>query len=85
MKTSMHFLQRQNQRGVSMAMVDYVIEHGTPERDRVIMGKKDALRKLEMLQEEQRLLKKILDKGGVVVVADGETLITTYNFQHRAH
>ena len=68
-----------------MAMVDYVIEHGTPERDRVIMGKKDALRKLEMLQEEQRLLKKILDKGGVVVVADGETLITTYNFQHRAH
>lgn len=72
-----------SQRGISRDMVEYVLAYGTPERDKVIMGRKEALQKLEALQEEQRLLKKILDKGGVVVVAEGDAIITTYNCQGR--
>lgn len=66
-------------------MVEYVLTNGTPEQDKVIIGRKEALRMHEILQEEQRLLKKILDKGGVVVVSFGNVVITTYNCQGRAH
>jgi hypothetical protein len=66
-------------------MVKYVLSNGTPEKDRIYMGRKEAIQKLEALKEEQRLLKKILDKGGVVVVASGDTVITTYNCQGRAN
>jgi hypothetical protein len=85
MDSTMHAQQRMSQRGITKAMVDYVLEHGTPERDRVILGRKDALSLLESLQDQQRVLKKILDKGGVVVVASGNKMITTFNSQRRAH
>ena len=85
MHSTHHAQERMSQRGINRDMVDYVLAYGTPEQDKVIMGRKEALRKLEALQEEQRLLKKILDKGGVVVVADGNAIITTYNCQGRFH
>jgi hypothetical protein len=72
------------QRGISRDMVEYVLTNGTPQQDRIVMGRKEALRILEALQDEARLLKKILDKGGVVVVADGDAIITTYNRQRRS-
>jgi hypothetical protein len=52
-----------------------------PDQDKYVLGRKEALRLLEELQRSERLLKKILDKGGVVVVADGGALITTYNYK----
>lgn len=85
MHTTHHAQERMAQRGISRDMVEYVLANGTPEHDRVIMGRKEALRMLEVLHDEQRLLKKILDKGGVVVVADGNAVITTYNCQGKAH
>jgi len=80
-----HAKKRMAQRGISRNMVEYVLTKGIPEGERVVMDRKEALRILEDLQDEQRLLKKILDKGGVVVIADGDTLITTYNYQRRDH
>lgn len=85
MHATNHAKKRMAQRGIRLDMVEYVLNNGTPDHDRIIMGRKEALRLLEALQEEQRLLKKILDKGGVVVVADGDAVITTYNCQRRAH
>ncbi len=85
METTIHAQGRMAQRGISLKMVEYVLSKGTPSKDKVIMGKKDALQILEELQEEQRLVKKILDKGGVVVVANGNTFITTYNRQGRSY
>lgn len=84
MHATHHAQERMAQRGISLDMVEYVLANGTAEKDRVIIGKREALRILEVLKEEQRLLKKILDKGGIVVVADGNTVITTYNCQGRA-
>jgi len=66
-------------------MVELVMAHGTIDQDKYVMGRKEALSLLESLQREERLLKKILDKGGVVVVADGGSLITTYNCEHHRH
>ena len=36
-------------------------------------------------QRDERLLKKIVDKGGLVVVADGVAVLTAYNFESRGH
>ncbi|MBK6906352.1 MAG: DUF4258 domain-containing protein [Rhodocyclaceae bacterium] len=85
MQTTRHIQQRMSQRGVSRDMVDFVMDHGTEEQDKYILGRKEALSLLEKIQRQERLLKKILDKGGVVVVADGDALITTYNCEHRKH
>ncbi|WP_250510325.1 DUF4258 domain-containing protein [Caballeronia sp. GACF4] len=81
MQQTQHIKQRMSQRGISRDMVELVLAHGIPEQDRYVLGRKEALRLLEDFQRSERLLKKILDKGGVVVVADGDALITTYNYK----
>ena len=85
MQTTNHCQERMSQRGVSRDMMNFVLNHGTLDKDKYILGRKEALSLLETLQSEERLLKKILDKGGVVVVASGDALITTYNCQRRRH
>ena len=84
MNTTHHFSQRMSDRGVSREMVNLVRDHGILEGDKVILGRRDAARLIEELMEKLRVLKKIQDKGGIVVVESGETLVTTYNFQRRA-
>jgi len=78
-KTTKHAEARQSQRGISPLMVEYVITNGVKEKDKFILGNKEILELLDALDNEKRLLLKLKDKGGVVVVADGETVITTYN------
>lgn len=85
MQTTRHFQQRMSQRGVSRDMVDFVMDYGMSEQDKYVLGRKEALNLLEKIQRQQRLLKKILDKGGIVVVADENVLITTYNYKRRSH
>lgn len=79
MRDTKHLRQRMSQRGVSRSMVDYVVDHGRPDQDKIVLDRQGALALLQAIREEERLLMKILDKGGVVVVAEGEHLITTYN------
>ncbi|MGR3911343.1 DUF4258 domain-containing protein [Burkholderia sp. SR8] len=81
MQQTRHIKQRMSQRGISREMVELVLDHGVPDQDKYVLGRKDALRLLEDLQRSERLLKKILDKGGLVVVANGDALITTYNYK----
>lgn len=83
MKQTKHIRQRMSQRGVTREMVDLVIEYGETEQDKHVMGRREALHRLDLINREARVLKKILDKGGVVVVAEGNALITTYNRDQR--
>jgi len=83
MHTTHHCKARQSQRGISLDMVEYVLAHGSQERDKIVFGKKEAKQRIAALDNERRLLMKISDKGGVVVVADGDALITTYNCSQR--
>ena len=81
MHKSKHFQQRMSQRGISQDMVDLVLSYGEPEGDKVILSRKASAR----LMEAARTLAKILDKGGLVVVASGDVQLTTYNYQGRGH
>jgi hypothetical protein len=73
-----------NQRGITKRMIDLVLEYGEPVQDKAVLGKKEAQRLIEEMNDKLRLLKKICDKGGVVVVADGGAIITTYNYKQGA-
>lgn len=79
MQTTQHAMQRMSQRGVTGDMVDFVLNYGFVEQDKYVLGKRQALELLNDLKRQERLVKKILDKGGVTVVAQDDVLITTYN------
>lgn len=81
MKKTVHIQQRMSQRGINREMVDIVLNYGRLEQDRYILGRKDAQNLLRSLQRMQRGLMKVMDKGGVVVVAKDDSLITTYNYE----
>jgi hypothetical protein len=72
-----------SQRGMSQSLIDYVLDHGAVDQDKYVVTKRDALRDIDRLKREMRVAMKIADKGGVVVIAEGEALITTYNFNCR--
>ena len=79
MQTTQHAMQRMSQRGVTGDMVDFVLNYGFVDQDKYVLGKRQALELLNDLKKQERLVKKILDKGGVTVVAQDDVLITTYN------
>lgn len=81
MRKTRHFQQRMTQRGISQDMVDLVLSYGETDGDKVILSRKASAR----LMEAARTLAKILDKGGLVVVASGDAQLTTYNYQGRSH
>ena len=83
MHTTVHIQQRMGQRGITGRMIDVVMEHGHPELDKVVLGRKDAQRLLDEMRAKEAVLKKIIDKGGLVVISNDEALITTYNYNGR--
>ena len=82
MHTTRHFAQRMSQRGVSREMVELVRDYGVQEGDKLVLGRRVAAQVIDQLMQKLRVLKKIQDKGGLVVVETGESLITTYNLTH---
>ena len=79
MQPTRHIKQRMSQRGISKEMVNLVIAHGVIQGDKYVVGRKEALQLIHALDDERRVLTKILDKGGVEVVTEGDALITAYN------
>lgn len=81
MQSTKHLVQRMNQRGITKEMINVVLDYGEPIKDKAVLRKKDAQRLIKEMQETVKLLQKICNKGGVVVVAEGETIITSYNYK----
>lgn len=81
MHKTKHFQQRMTQRGISQEMVDMVLRYGESEGDKFVLTRKASARLLGIA----RTLVKIVDKGGLVVVASGDAQLTTYNYQGRRH
>jgi len=81
MQKTRHIEKRMSQRGISNAMIDLALTYGEASGDKVILGRRSARRLLEDL----RTLMKIIDKGGVAVITQGESLITAYNYEGRGH
>lgn len=90
MHLSHHFEQRLNQRGISRRLVDFTLRHGRVEGNKHVLDRNESRRLIDALEEELRLARRVLDKGGVTIVAGGDTLVTAYNLtttrgQRRRH
>jgi hypothetical protein len=79
MQISHHAAQRMSQRGISRRLVDFALRHGRIEGDKRVLDRNESRRLIDDLEEELRLAKRVMDKGGIVVVDQSDTLVTAYN------
>ncbi len=79
MKTTKHGLARMSQRGLPKRMIDLVYKLGKEKGDKIILDKKMIKNKLAELDAIRKELLKVMDKGGVTIVIENDTLITAYN------
>jgi len=80
---TLHINQRVRQRGITKRMIELTLEFGEVQADKIRLGSrriKKILKKQKISGELKRDLLKILDKGGLIVVASGTALITAYNW-----
>lgn len=80
MNYTQHADRRMNQRGISKKMTDLVLQYGKIEQDKRVLNNKDAKKLLQQLKDEIRIIMKIIDKGGMVVVSEEDSVITTYKY-----
>jgi len=73
-----HFEHRMNQRGMTRDLIDLALEYGEIEQDRHVLDRKRLQRLLDQHRRIERTILRAMDKGGVVVVEDNGSLITTY-------
>ena len=84
MYETLHINQRARQRGITKRMIELTLEFGEVQADKIRLGtrriKKLLKNRKQITQEIKRDLLKILDKGGLVVVATDDVLITAYRW-----
>jgi hypothetical protein len=88
MHISQHAGVRMNQRGISRRLVEFALRHGRVIGNKHVVDRNESRRIIEALEEELRLAKRVLDKGGIAVVEGADTVITAYNvlpFRGRRH
>jgi len=74
-----HLVSRMNQRGIPGKLLNLVIEFGEQKQDKIILDRKLTLKIIQEIDQMRKDLIKIVDKGGVVLVAVDNVMITTYN------
>src|SRR3970040_446574 len=85
MHITQHADRRMNQRGISRRLLQPPPRHGRVEGDKYVLDRNASRRLIDELEEELRLAKKVLDKGGVTVVEGDDVVITAYNVETPRH
>jgi hypothetical protein len=80
---SVHFMMRSKKRGITYRMVEFALKYGEIKGDRSFVNKKILDDLISHLTKELTAAKRLRDKGGIVVVSDKESLITTFDFDSR--
>ena len=57
-----HFMKRTSQRGITKAMVNYALEHGEIDGNKLIVNRKLILRHREEVLRELAVMAKLLDE-----------------------
>mgnify|MGYP003522295807 FL=1 len=78
-----HFKSRMSQRGLPKKVIDLVLEFGKNEGDKLFLDRKETQKIIYQIDNIRNILLKVMDKGGVAVVVEDETLITTYNLDKK--
>ena len=81
MKVTQHAQKRMSQRGITKAMIELVLEFGYVDQDKAFLDRNQTIQLVNDLDTKLKIAKKIMDKGGCVVVESGSAVVTTYNYQ----
>ncbi|WP_343351580.1 hypothetical protein [Pseudomonas sediminis] len=86
MNVTQHFQARVQQRSISPAMVDLILDLGEPNEkgDRMLLGKKEIDQEIMKLKNEIRLLEKIRARGVACIVHAGGDLITAFHIYKKS-
>lgn len=83
-----HIQKRMKQRAIGQKLVELTLEFGVEYHDgKVILNRQSLQILIKELKAMEQAAQKAADKGGLVVVREGDTLITTYrldSFKRRA-
>ena len=80
MYETFHINKRLRQRGITNRMIELTLEFGEVQAYKICLGTRRIKKLLRTHRDLKKDLLKILDKGGLVVVASGASLITAYNW-----
>lgn len=81
MKYTYHSQNRMNQRGISKEMIEFTLNYGSINGDAYITNKKLLQKVIQHLNKQLILAKRLIDKGGVIVVTNNGSVITTYDYE----
>ena len=86
MAKTRHIQKRMSQRAIREEMIDLTMKFGIQDQDKVIFNKKGIQELLCELDNIRKTAQKMMEKGGIVVVESGGSLITTYRLDsYRLH
>ena len=79
-----HCNQRMSQRGITKDLLEITLKYGFQSGDKIILNKKTiqemlSKKRVKFDNFERKILLKVLDKGGIVLICENNSLITTYN------
>lgn len=81
MNATQHFQARTQQRCISAAMVDLILDCGASNSkgDMTLLGRKEIDKEIKKHKQLIRELEKMRSSGGAGIVHDGETLVTAFH------
>ena len=86
MSRTNHIQKRMSQRGITQDLMNLALAFGIElENHRYILNRKGLQNLIDSLRHIGKIALKAIDKGGLVVVREGKTLITTYNLSSKRH
>lgn len=87
MKLTKHVQKRMNTRGITKEMIDFTLNFGEIKGDGWMVNRKALQELIKDLEHQMKTAKKLLDKGGIIVIAEDNALLTTYHVDsaHRAY
>lgn len=75
---TLHLDRRMNQRAVTRMMLDLALQHGEILGDRCVLSRKAIEARMRDLEKEMSQLRDLHHKGGIVVVVEGDTILSTW-------
>ena len=81
MNATAHFQARAQQRGISQAMTELILNLGQAngKGDLVLTSRRDLKQEIQAKKEELRILEKMWSRGGAGVAVEADTLITCFH------
>lgn len=73
-----HLMSRMNQRGITQDMIQILLDFGICNDDKIFLSKKSCIQLSEYLKKTKKIVDKMSEKGGYILINEDEALITSY-------